>query len=66
MKLEQNSIDFYLDRADQVQDPQQKTLFEQLAQEERKHLRLLSGLADFVSRPKTWLEDVEFYHIEEY
>jgi len=66
MKLEQNSIDFYLGRADEVQDAGQKALFEQLAQEEKKHLRLLSGLADFVSRPKTWLEDAEFYHIEDY
>lgn len=66
MEIEQNSIDFYLDRADQLSDPKQKALFEQLAVEEKKHFRLLSGLADFVNRPKTWLEDAEFYHLEEY
>ncbi len=66
MKIEQNSIDFYLDRADQMKDPLHKTLFEQLAEEEKKHYRLLRGLADFVNRPKTWLEDAEFYHIEDY
>jgi rubrerythrin len=66
MKIEQNSIDFYLDRAEQIQDPGQKALFRQLAREEQKHYRLLSGLADFVNRPKTWLEDAEFVHLEEY
>jgi len=66
MELEQKSIDFYLDRADQVKGPGQKVLFEQLAQEEKKHLLLLSGLADFVNRPKTWLENAEFTHLEDY
>lgn len=66
MTLEQKSIDFYLDRADQVKGAGQKVLFERLAQEEKKHLQLLSGLADFVNRPKTWLENAEFTHLEDY
>lgn len=66
MQIEQNSIDFYLDRADQLSNPKHKALFEQLAVEEKKHYRLLSGLADFVNRPKTWLENAEFFHSEEY
>ena len=66
MEIEQNSIDFYLDRAEQLEDPRQNALFKQLAVEEKKHYRLLSGLADFVNRPKTWLENAEFYHIEDY
>ncbi len=66
MDMEQKSIDFYLDRADQVKGAGQKVLFEQLAQEEKDHLRLLSGLADFVNRPKTWLENAEFNHLEDY
>lgn len=66
MQIEQNSIDFYLDLADQSRNPKHQALFEQLAAEEKKHYRLLSGLADFVNRPKTWLENAEFFHIEEY
>ncbi len=66
MKIEQNSIDFYLDRADQVDDGQQKALFLRLAQEEKKHFNLLKGMAEFVNRPKTWLENAEWYHLEEY
>jgi rubrerythrin len=60
MELENQSIAYYLDRADQVQTPEQKALFEQLAEEERKHHRLLQGLVEFVSRPKVWLEDAEY------
>lgn len=60
MELENESIAFYLDRADQVETPEQKALFQQLAEEERKHHRLLAGLVEFVSRPKTWLEDAEY------
>ena len=66
MKIEQDSIDFYLDRADEVGDSSCKALFHRLAEEEKKHYRLLSGLADFVSRPRTWLENAEFYHLEDY
>lgn len=66
IELEQKSIDFYLDRADQSDHPDHKALFEQLADEERRHHRLLEGLADFVSRPKQWLENAEFCHLEDY
>lgn len=60
MELENGSIAFYLDRADQVDKPEQKAIFEQLAEEERKHHILLTGLVEFVSRPRNWLEDAEF------
>lgn len=66
MELEQKSISFYLDRADQEEQPQQKQLFETLADEEKKHYRLLEGLVDFVTQPETWLEDAEFTHLTDY
>ncbi|MHC4551747.1 MAG: ferritin-like domain-containing protein [Planctomycetota bacterium] len=66
MELEQKSISFYLDRAEQEDQPQQKQLFETLADEEKKHYRLLEGLVDFVTQPDTWLEDAEFTHLTDY
>lgn len=66
MDLEQKSINFYLDRADQVDNPDQKTLFENLAEEEKKHYHLMSNLVDFVTAPKTWLADAEFERLGEY
>lgn len=66
MGLEQKSISFYMDRADQEEQPQQKQLFETLAGEEKKHFRLLEGLVDFVKQPDMWLENAEFTHLTEY
>ncbi len=66
MELEQKSISFYLDRADQEDMPQQKQLYMTLAEEEKKHYHLLESLVDFVNQPKTWLENAEFTHLEDY
>lgn len=66
MDLEQRSVSFYLDRAEQIENPEQKTLFKKLAEEEKKHYRLMSNLTDFVASPKTWLEDARFSRLDEY
>jgi rubrerythrin len=66
MKLEKQSEDFYLDRAEQVKDIKQKQLFLKLADEEKKHSYLLENIVDFVSRPRSWLENAEFFHLEDY
>lgn len=66
MDIEKQSEDFYLDRADQVKDIQHKGLFLKLAAEEKKHYFLLENVVDFISRPKSWLENAEFNHLEEY
>lgn len=66
MEMEQKSIGFYLDRADQVQIPEQRALFQQLAVEEKKHFHVLENLADFVANPKTYLADAEFSNLGDY
>ena len=66
MVMEQRSVDFYLDRAEQIKNPDQKELFRQLAKEEKKHYRLLENVADFVARPKTYLANAEFSNLEEF
>lgn len=64
-KIEKQSQDFYLEKADEV-GKSQKEIFLKLADEEKKHYFLLENIIDFVSRPETWLENAEFYHLEEY
>ena len=66
IELEQNSISFYLDRADQVETDEQQALFEKLAVEEKKHHHLLECMLDFFAAPKNWLEDAEFQQLDEY
>lgn len=64
-KIEEESRDFYLEKADDVAEAQ-KAIFLELADEEKKHYFLLENIIEFVSRPETWLENAEFYHLDEY
>jgi rubrerythrin len=64
--IEQKSIDFYTEKANEVPQQYQKQIFLKLAAEEKKHYFLLENIIDFVSRPATWLENAEFCHLEEY
>jgi rubrerythrin len=65
-QVEKDSRDFYLKEADEMKDPDQKEVFLRIADEEKKHYLILEGIVDFVSRPQTWLENPEWYHLEEY
>jgi rubrerythrin len=65
LNIEKQSRDFYLEKADEVEETH-KEIFLKLAEEEKKHYFLLENIIDFVSRPETWLENAEFYHLEEY
>jgi rubrerythrin len=65
LALERKSEEFYASHAGQAGDGQ-ATAFKALSAEERKHAILIEHLIEFVSRPETWLEDAEFYHLDEY
>jgi len=64
--IEKTSREFYLQKADEVEDHCQKGIFKKLAEEENKHYFLLDNIIEFVSRPQYWLENAEFCHLEEY
>jgi rubrerythrin len=64
--IEERSRDFYLEKANEVDEQYQQDIFLRLAEEEKKHYFLLENIIEFVSRPETWLENAEFYHLEEY
>lgn len=65
LNIEKQSRDFYLEKADEAEKAH-KEIFLKLAEEEKKHFFLLGNIIEFVSRPQTWLENAEFYHLEEY
>lgn len=64
--IEERSLDFYLEKANEITEEYQKEIFLRLADEEKKHYFLLENIIEFVSRPETCLENAEFYHLEEY
>jgi rubrerythrin len=64
--IEKKSEDFYSQKANEVEQQYQRELFLKLAEEEKKHYFLLENIIQLVSRPQTWLENAEFYHLEEY
>jgi rubrerythrin len=70
LEIEEESRDFYLAKADEITEAReeiaQKEIFIELAEEEKRHYFLIENIIEFVSRPERWLENAEFYHLEEY
>ena len=64
--IEKKSRDFYLEKAEESKDKGEKATFLKIAREEKKHYLILENIIDFVDKPETWLEDPEWYHLEEY
>lgn len=63
---ESESIKFYLDLAEQADNARHKDIFLKLAAQEKKHFVLWENIMDFVAAPETWLENAEWYHLEQY
>ena len=65
LKVEADARKFYLERADEEKDPHRKEIFLKLAEEEKNHCVLLENIIGFVSQPADWLENPEWYHLDE-
>ncbi len=65
LEVETDSEKFYLERADEEKDPHRKEIFLTIANEEKSHCVLLENIVNFVSQPDTWLENPEWYHMDE-
>jgi rubrerythrin len=65
-QIEEQSKEYYLERAEEAPDPDQKRVFRLLAQEEDRHLVLMENLYSFVSKPQNFLENAERYHFDDY
>jgi rubrerythrin len=66
LEIEKKSEDFYREKAGEMKDEIQRKIFLKIAGEEKVHYFIVEKIIDFVSRPQTWLEDPEWYHLEEY
>ena len=64
--LEKKTRDFYIEKAYEVKDESQTSIFLKIADEEKKHYFILENIINFITRPDTWLENPEWYNMEEY
>jgi rubrerythrin len=65
-EIEKRSIDFYSGMASEVKGETEREMMRRLADEEKRHYFLLENIIQFVSRPKIWIENAEFVHLDEY
>jgi rubrerythrin len=65
LEIETDAQKFYLERADEEKDPHRKEIFLKLAEEEKNHCVLLENIIGFVSQPDEWLENPEWYHLDD-
>ena len=64
--IEEESERFYLERAEEVEDPAQKEVFRKLAAEEHKHWIIVDNIRSFVAQPESFLENAEMFHLDDY
>jgi rubrerythrin len=63
--FEEKSIAFYESLIGQIPEGQKNLLMKIIGQE-KKHAQFLVNLLEFLRHPGEWLENAEWYHLEEY
>ncbi len=63
--IEEQTRDFYLAKAEEV-SADQKEIFLKIALEEKRHFIILENIIKLVNQPDIWLENPEWYHLEDY
>ncbi len=66
VEIEKKSETFYKEKAETIENSNKKSILLKIAEDEKKHRFLLEDMIKFISRPKTWVENAEFNHLEEY
>lgn len=66
LEIEQKSVDFYREMIEKVENPEVKAQIQQIADEEEKHVILVTELVAFINRPNEWVEHAMFGLREEY
>ncbi len=64
-EIEIKTRDLYLDKAKEA-GTEQREIFLKIAEEEKRHYLILENIIRFVSQPDIWLENPEWYNLEDY
>lgn len=65
-EIERQSREFYEEQAGQATKASARTILLEIADEEQRHYFLLDRIVEFIDRPRTWIENAEFNHLDEY
>jgi rubrerythrin len=65
-QIEKKSEDFYREKAAEETKEGVRDTLNLIADEEHKHWVLIEHVLQFLERPKQWLEDAEWHHLEDY
>lgn len=60
IKREEDSHNFYAEKADELENEKQKKIFLHIAKEEIKHKRILEEIVSFLEEPADWVASAEF------
>lgn len=65
-EIEKRSENFYREKANEVTNTEQKHILNRIADEEHKHWVTVENVIKFLDRPRHWLENAEWSHLEDY
>jgi len=66
VNMEKNSVAYYTSILNTIDEDEQKQALQWIIEEEKKHQGIMETMVDFVNEPKTWLENAEFTHLDEF
>jgi rubrerythrin len=64
LETEHQAVTFYTEENIKLKSFEQKKVVEAIIEQEKHHAKLLEGLIEFTRRPKEWVENAEFNHLD--
>ncbi len=66
LNLVEKKLNFYMDSIDKLDCPDKQSVLKQIAEEEKHQKNVLENIIEMVEQPNRWVEDAEFYHLDQY
>jgi len=66
VKMEQESHEFYKEKATETDNEEEKKVLMTLSKEEKRHEIILDHILEHLERPQEWVENAEFNKLDEY
>jgi rubrerythrin len=64
LRLEEKSVAFYKEALIKIENQDQKEVLIKIIEQEKSHASFLTDLLEFLRRPEEWLENAEWYRLE--